>query len=125
MASATLSDTSIHPSEDLIVRRYLPVLIAAAAVSGPANAANIYVSVPDASQLKFQLDASGRIYLRNINTFDSNALPCCYSYWIDTTTQEGKNTYALILSFSAQGRGFYFDISDYTTPQAITWAGPW
>jgi len=46
-------------------------------------------------------------------------------YWIDTNTQEGKNTYALILSFSAQGRGFWFDISDYTTPQQITWAGPW
>jgi hypothetical protein len=59
------------------------------------------------------------------SAFDSNALPCCYSYWIDTTTQEGKNTYALILSFSAQGRSFWFDISDYTTPQQITWARPW
>jgi len=107
------------------MRRSLFAIIASAAMIGSAHAANIYVSIPDASQLKFQLDASGRVYLRNINSFDANALPCCYSYWIDTTTQEGKNTYALILSFSAMGRGLYFNISDYTTPQAITWAGPW
>jgi len=107
------------------MRTVLSAFIVSAALIGPAYAGNIYVSIPDASQLKFQLDASGLIYLRNINAFDSNALPCCYSYWIDTRTQEGKNTFALILSFSAQGRGFWFDISDYTTPQQITWAGPW
>lgn len=107
------------------MRRLLATIVAATAFIGPAQAGNIYVAVSDASLLSFQLDATGRVYLRNINYFDSNALPCCYNYWIDTTTQEGKNTYALILSYSALQRGFRFDISDYTTAQQITWAGPW
>jgi hypothetical protein len=109
----------------MIGRHILSAIIASAAMIGPATAANIYVNVSDASQLSFQLTSDGRVYLRNINYFDSNALPCCYNYWIDTTTQEGKNTYALILSYSAMGRGFRFDIGDYTTPQQITWVGPW
>lgn len=107
------------------MKRLSATIVAATALIGPAHAGNIYVNVSDASQLSFQLDSTGRVYLRNINSFDSSALPCCYNYWIDTTTQEGKNTYALILSYSAQQRGFRFDISDYTTPQQITWAGPW
>ena len=107
------------------MKRLLTWILAATGFIGSAHAGNIYLSIPDASQLSFLLSGDGRIYLRNINAFDSSALPCCFSYWIDTTTQEGKNTYALILSYSAMGRGFRFDISDYTTPQAITWAGPW
>jgi len=29
------------------------------------------------------------------------------------------------LKRQAMGRGFRFDIGDYTTPQQITWVGPW
>jgi hypothetical protein len=107
------------------MKRLSATIVAATALIGPAYAGNIYVHVSDASQLSFLLDASGRVYLRNINAFDSSALPCCFNYWIDTTTQEGKNTYALILSYSALQRGFRFDIGDYVTPQQITWAGSW
>jgi hypothetical protein len=107
------------------MKRLSAWILAATGIIEVAHAGNIYVNVSDASQLSFLIDGTGRIYLRNINSFDANALPCCWSYWIDTTTQEGKNTYALILAYSAMGRGFRFDISDYTTPQQITWAGPW
>jgi hypothetical protein len=106
------------------MRRLLAMIVAATALISPAHAL-VYINVADVSQLSFQMTSDGRVYLRNINYFDSNALACCYSYWIDTTTQEGKNTFAVILSYSTLQRGFRFVLTDYTTAQQITWVGPW
>jgi len=106
------------------MKRLLATIVIAIALISPAEA-TVYVAVSDASQLSFQLSGDGRVYLRNVNAFDSSALGCCYSYWIDTTTQEGKNAFAVILSYSAMQRGFRFAINDYTTAQQIAWVGPW
>lgn len=86
--------------------------------------ATVWVAVPDVSQLQFQTIGDGRVYLRNLNQFDGNALGCCYNYWIDTNTVEGKNIFALILSFGAQGRGLRFGLNDYGTAGVVSGVGP-
>ena len=47
------------------------------------------VRIPDASQLSFTIDSSNKVWLRNLNQFDSTFLGCCYNFYIDTTTQYG------------------------------------
>jgi hypothetical protein len=56
--------------------------------------AETWVYVPDMSQMKYQLAPGGLIYFRNLNDFSSAALGCCYNYWLDTTTQDGRNSWA-------------------------------
>jgi hypothetical protein len=90
----------------------------------PASAQIAFVRVTDASQLAYQT-GGGNVYLRNVNTFDSNALPCCYSYWIDTTTPEGKNIFALLLTAIAQGQGLWIGLPSGYASGAVTDAGNW
>jgi hypothetical protein len=45
-----------------------------------SQAAPVGISVPDASQLAYQTASDGKIYLRNINSFDSQARERCYNY---------------------------------------------
>lgn len=71
-----------------------------------------YVLVPDVSQISYQTAADGKIFLRNLYQFNSGALPCCYNYYFDTTTPEGKNIFALFMSASAQGKGLYLGVPD-------------
>jgi hypothetical protein len=54
----------------------------------PAHADDA-VRITDASQLNWTIDSSGKVWLRNLNQFDSTFLGCCYNFYIDTTTQYG------------------------------------
>jgi hypothetical protein len=56
------------------------------------------VTVADVTQLKWQSDPTGRIYIRNLNQWDSTFLGCCYNYYIDTTTADGKLKWSAILA---------------------------
>jgi hypothetical protein len=76
--------------------------------SGAAQATPVFVAVPDASQLTYQTSIEGKIYLRNLNSFDPQALGCCYNYFIDTTMPEGKNIFAILLSAIARASRITF-----------------
>jgi hypothetical protein len=58
--------------------------------------------VSNAAQLSFQTSGAD-VYLRNLNQFNSGALGCCHNYWIDTSTPEGKNIFAVLLEDIALG----------------------
>jgi hypothetical protein len=94
------------------------------AASMPASA--VWIIVPDVSQVAYMTDATGKVYLRNLDYFDStNAVGCCYNYWIDTATIEGKNIFAIFLSSAAQGKGMRFGLPDARQPGAVSASGAW
>ncbi len=57
-----------------------------------------WVEVDDASKLLWQMRASGVVYFRNLNEFNSSHGGCCYSYKLDTTTPGGKSMWSTILA---------------------------
>jgi hypothetical protein len=85
----------------------------------------VWIYIPDASQVYYQTRGNGRIYFRNFDSFDANAMGCCYNYWIDPSTTEGKSIYALFLSYIAQGKGFRIAIPDGKQPGPVGAAGTW
>ena len=87
--------------------------------------AETWVLVPDMSQLKYQLYPGGLIYFRNLSDFSTAALYGNYNYWIDTTTQDGRNTWATMLSASAQHTPLYLGIPDAQAPGLVTYVGIW
>jgi hypothetical protein len=88
-----------------------------------AQAGQVAIQVPDASQLLVQTSSDGKIYLRNINSFDPQALGCCYNYYIDTTTAEGKNIFVIWLSSVARASRIIFFLPDNYAAGAVTFAG--
>jgi hypothetical protein len=86
--------------------------------------ATVWVYVSDVSQLQYQISGSS-IYIRNFNQFDGNALSCCYNYWIDTTTPEGKNTFALMMLAAAQAKPLYFGVPNGYASGSVTMTGIW
>jgi hypothetical protein len=103
----------------------LNVMIAIAGLIGSSAYAANFVRITDASLLKYQTDPSGKIFLRNLNSFDTNALGCCYNYYIDTLTVEGKLIWTTILSLSAQGKGLWIRVPDNFAPGPISQSGEW
>ena len=102
-------------------------LIIAAAVLAPLHSAYsaVFVRVPDVSLLKYQTYPGGRIWFRNFHSFDANALVSNYAYYIDTTTAEGKNIFALIMAASAQNRGLWFGLPNGYVEGEVTYVGEW
>ena len=92
---------------------------------GRALAATQFVYISDASLVQYQTAPDGLVYLRNINSFDANALGCCYNYFIDTNTIPGKNIFAMFLSFIPQGRGFWVGLSNGYATGTINYSGNW
>ncbi len=60
--------------------------------------AQVWVEVDDASKLLWQMTASGTVYFRNLNEFDSSQTGCCYAYYLNTTTPGGKSVWSTILA---------------------------
>ncbi len=88
----------------------------------PAPAA--YLVISDASQVLYMTDGSGKVFFRNFDQFDStHALGCCYNYWIDTNTVEGRNIFAMFLSYYAQAKPFRIWVPDSMQPGLIGAAG--
>jgi hypothetical protein len=100
------------------------ILAAAATLSSHSATAEVYVSVPDASLIKYQLGGNS-VVLRNLNDFNANALGCCYNYYIDTTTQDGKNIFAAMLAAAAQGKPFIFGVPNGYAAGPVTQGGQW
>ncbi len=93
-------------------------------LSCPVAHAVTAVAVADASQLTYVTDPSGKVYLRNVNTYaQGQALGCCYNYYIDTTTVEGKLLFSIFLASAARNSTFNFYIPDYPATGSITFGG--
>jgi hypothetical protein len=88
------------------VKAFALALVVSSALAAPVASAFSYVRVTDPTQLQYQTTGDGKIWLRNINIYNSSFQGCCYNYYIDTTTAEGKNIYAMMLAYIAMGRPF-------------------
>ena len=87
--------------------------------------AETWAYVPDMSQLKYQLFPGGLIYFRNLSDFSTAALYGNYNYWIDTTTQDGRNSWATMLSAIAQHSPLYVGIPDGQAQGIVSYVGIW
>lgn len=58
----------------------------------------------DASKVVFSI-YGGKLYFRNLNVFNPQWEGCCYSYYIDLTSDEGKAMYAyFMMQYANRGR---------------------
>jgi hypothetical protein len=101
----------------------LSILVGGLALSQSANA-TVWVYVSDVSQLQYSTNGNF-IYFRNFNQFNTSALGCCWNYWIDTTTTEGKNTFALMMAAAAQAKPMYFGVPDGYASGMVILNGIW
>jgi len=101
------------------------ILIATLLFVGKVNAVT-WVEVDDASKLLWQMNASGTVYFRNLNEFDSGQTGCCYAYYLDTTTPGGKSIWSTILAKIAAHKritlGFPI-IGTNANPQKLNYIG--
>jgi hypothetical protein len=87
-----------------------------------------WVEVSDASQLQYQTWGDGnsaRVYLRNVNHFDSNAMGCCYNYYIDLATPDGRAIFAIFLSAAARNVPIRFAVPDGYAAGPVIAMGQW
>lgn len=115
-------DAKKMPSENRTFRFVAVALLAT--VSSHSAVADVFVTVPNASSIKYQI-MGNNVWLRNLNEFNPNALGCCYNYHIDTSTLGGKNTFAAMLSAAAQGKSFVFGLADGYVAGQVTLSGQW
>jgi len=101
-------------------------LLATALLAIPGvSQAYAWVWVANVSQLQYQTNPDGRVYLRNLNQFNASAAGCCYNYYFDTNTAEGKAIFALFLAKAAQGAGLQIGVPNGFAPGVITNVGEW
>jgi len=81
-----------------------------------AAAAPAYVYVPDMSQLRYQMQADGVVYFRNLDAFNNTVTGCCYAFKLDTTTPYGRSAWSTILMKVAMGAGLYLRVTDANPP---------
>jgi len=81
------------------------------------------VTVTDMTQLRWQSDPTGRIYIRNLSQFDATFLGCCYNFYVDTTTADGKAKWSAILTTILTGGSLYFFVANKTVPGPVTYIG--
>lgn len=96
------------------------VLLLGTAFSLQAHA-DYWFRVADASQIQYLTDGGTRIYLRNLNSFDSTVLGCCYNYWIDVSSEAGKAAWATLLTKIETQQHIWLYL---TGPQSQTVASP-
>lgn len=82
------------------------------------------VVVPAARDLVWQIDSNGKVWMWNLHVFDSSFLPCCYKYYIDSTTGTGKTMWATVLTYVAKGDSrLVLHVSNKTQTGPITFVG--
>lgn len=72
--------------------------------AAPAEATMASLVVSDASKIQFEADSNGKIYFRNLSSFNASWPGCCFVIWIDSTTDAGKLQYAAFLGAYYGGR---------------------
>ena|ERR1700730_12904873 len=81
--------------------------------------ADYWFRVSDASQIQYLIDSGQRVYLRNLNTFDTTVLGCCYNYWIDLSTEGGKAQFATLLAKIETREHIWIYLLSQTVPGAV------
>jgi len=82
----------------------------------------------DASQIQYFVNSaqnSTQIYLRNLNTFDSTVLGCCFNYRIDISTDSGKAILATLLAKMQAQQPIWIYVTSQTVAGSVTvaWFG--
>jgi len=116
--------TDMKPMRTRLLSAAVVVTFALACAAPRAADAAAFVRITDASVLAYQTEGSA-VYLRNLNQFDSNALGCCYNYYIDTSSQEGKNLFALLLMAIATHGALWLGVPDGYAAGVVGFAGNW
>ena len=78
--------------------------------------------VPDASVLQYGVQ-DYKVYFRNLNQVDSTWLPCCYNYWIDISTDNGRAQFSAFLTAKASHQKIVFWVTSKATPTAFAIVG--
>jgi hypothetical protein len=89
-------------------------------VAQPAFAEQI--NVPNTANLQYEISSS-KFYIRNFSTYDASWLPCCYNYYIDLTTDQGRAMFSLVLTKMASAQPMSFYVVSKATGGAITSVG--
>jgi hypothetical protein len=99
------------------------VLLVGTAFSLQARA-DYWFRVSDASQIQYLIENT-QVMLRNLNSFDSTVLGCCYNYWIDVTTEGGKAMWATLLTKMEAKEPIWVYVQSQTAvgPVMIAWFG--
>jgi hypothetical protein len=84
-----------------------------------------WVTIENMSLLKWQMAPNGVVYLRNLNEFNPQALPCCYNYSIDTTTEAGKSIWSVVLTKMATSEKLILGVSKINQAGPVTYLGIW
>lgn len=85
-----------------------------------------FVGVDDMSKIKWQIQSStGKVFIRNLDEFNSGFLGCCYNHYIETTTDEGKAVWSTILSHMMAGKPLSLGVTDKTQAGPIVYFGKW
>jgi hypothetical protein len=104
--------------------KYLVIVIFLMASS--LSSAEDWVRVTDWNKLSWQIQShSGRVFLRNLDAFNSEFLGCCYNYYIETSTDQGKAVWSTILSHMMTNKPLILGVADQTKSGAITYFGKW
>lgn len=77
----------------------------------------------DASRIQFSI-YGGKLYFRNLNLFNPQWEGCCYHYYIDLATDEGKSMYAYFMA-QAANRGRIVLWRESISPGPIQQMGNW
>jgi hypothetical protein len=76
-------------------------------------------------QLLWQITPDGKVYLRNLNSFNSAFSGCCYNYWVDTTTPAGKSLWAVMLMKISTAQSMDFLVGSAAAGGQVEYAGNW
>jgi hypothetical protein len=97
-----------------------------AMASGAAQASVYFVLVPDMSQLQWQMDTNGVVWLRNLSSFDGAVLGCCYNFSVDTTSPAGKSIWTAMLAKIALAQPMQIGLGNGAgAPGPVTYIGNW
>jgi len=75
-----------------------------------------YVHVSDMSLIHYQLTGDGKVYFRNLNSFNNAVTGCCYAFYLDTTTPYGKSAWSTILAKMATKQNLYLYVTESNPP---------
>jgi hypothetical protein len=83
-----------------------------------------YIGVPDASLISYAVTAPhDKVFLRNLDTFNSSWHGCCGYYWFDLTTPAGQAQFATLLTAIAQKKYLGIYIASASTGGVIDQVG--
>jgi hypothetical protein len=95
----------------------IAILLSLSFASRPVMA-GAYVVINDPTGIQYAVQ-DNKVYLRNMNVYDSAWLPCCYNYWIDLSTDNGKAQFSALLAHKLSGKKLNIYKNDFATAGPI------